>query len=301
MFAAKLKSDPFVEEDLLPISNQLWQWFPNVGEKGQKKWRNVPEISAMKKTLNGLNRNKSDQADHVLVGIIRNFWLRPPSLEEYKLENPDRKDFSKGQTPLVDEALGKKENGFFVECGALDGETRSNTLFFERERGWSGLLIEAGPINYRRLIKKNRRSYSTPACLGVKRHPTKMYFHRGQNRGRLIDGSAALEWVRQQAMQVWLMEVQCFPLFSLLLALNQTRVDYFSLDVEGLELEVLQTIPWELVDIHVMTVEFSHGGMGKEELRAFVEGKGYEVIAEVKRDDYLANDLVFKKINWAHS
>lgn len=128
-----------------------------------------------------------------------------------------------------------------------------------------------------------------------------MYFHRGQNRGRLIDGSAALEWVRQQAMQVWLMEVQCFPLFSLLLALNQTRVDYFSLDVEGLELEVLQTIPWELVDIHVMTVEFSHGGMGKEELRTFVEGKGYEVIAEVKRDDYLANDLVFKKINWAHS
>lgn len=108
VFAAKLKSDPFVEEDLLPISNQLWQWFPNVGEKGQKKWRNVPEISAMKKTLNGLNRNKSDQADHVLVGIIRNFWLRPPSLEEYKLENPDRKDFSKGQTPLVDEALGKK-------------------------------------------------------------------------------------------------------------------------------------------------------------------------------------------------
>jgi len=37
--------------------------------------------------------------------------------------------------------------------------------------------------------------------------------------------------------------VPCFPLESLLLAINQTRVDYFSLDVEGLELEVLETIP----------------------------------------------------------
>lgn len=46
-------------------------------------------------------------------------------------------------------------------------------------------------------------------------------------------------------------EVQCLPVYSLLLALNRTTVDYFSLDVEGNELEVLQTIPWEKVDIKV--------------------------------------------------
>ena len=37
----------------------------------------------------------------------------------------------------------RQEEGFFLESGALDGETRSNTLFFERFRGWRGLLIEA--------------------------------------------------------------------------------------------------------------------------------------------------------------
>lgn len=46
-------------------------------------------------------------------------------------------------------------------------------------------------------------------------------------------------------------EVQCLPIYSLMLAVNVTTVDYFSLDVEGVELEVLQTIPWDKVDIKV--------------------------------------------------
>jgi hypothetical protein len=39
-------------------------------------------------------------------------------------------------------------------------------------------------------------------------------------------------------------EAQCFPLYSLLKAINVTTVDYFSLDVEGAELSILKTIPW---------------------------------------------------------
>ena len=49
-------------------------------------------------------------------------------------------------------------------------------------------------------------------------------------------------------------EVQCLPVYSILLALNVTTVDYFSLDVEGHELEVLRTIPWNKVDIKVRLI-----------------------------------------------
>ena len=47
--------------------------------------------------------------------------------------------------------------------------------------------------------------------------------------------------------------VVCFPLFGVLKALNVTKVDYFSLDVEGNEMDVLRTIPFDLIDI---TVEY---------------------------------------------
>lgn len=45
--------------------------------------------------------------------------------------------------------------------------------------------------------------------------------------------------------------VQCFPFYTYLLALNITVIDYFSLDVEGSELNVLKTIPFDKVDIKV--------------------------------------------------
>jgi len=36
-------------------------------------------------------------------------------------------------------------HGFFIEIGSYDGESLSNTLFFEMRRNWTGLLIEANP------------------------------------------------------------------------------------------------------------------------------------------------------------
>ena len=37
--------------------------------------------------------------------------------------------------------------GHFVEIGALDGVSLSNTLMLERCFGWGGLLVEASPKN----------------------------------------------------------------------------------------------------------------------------------------------------------
>src|SRR6202008_2120463 len=59
----------------------------------------------------------------------------------------------------LDEALGRQRRGFFVEAGANDGVTYSNTLFFERFRGWRGLLVEPLPELAAR-CRKNR-----PRCL----------------------------------------------------------------------------------------------------------------------------------------
>ena len=64
-----------------------------------------------------------------------------------------------------------QRDGFFIESGALDGETRSNSLFFERFRGWTGLLIEAGPINYQQILNKHRNAYTVPICIGVTDYP----------------------------------------------------------------------------------------------------------------------------------
>ena len=49
---------------------------------------------------------------------------------------------------------------------------------------------------------------------------------------------------------------QCFTRHSLLLAVGKTELDYFSLDVEGPELEILLTIPFDKIKIKVFSVEY---------------------------------------------
>jgi FkbM family methyltransferase len=49
--------------------------------------------------------------------------------------------------------------------------------------------------------------------------------------------------------------VQAYPLYSLILAMGITHIDFLSLDVEGAELDVLNTVPWDKVDIELVMVE----------------------------------------------
>jgi FkbM family methyltransferase len=51
--------------------------------------------------------------------------------------------------------------------------------------------------------------------------------------------------------QLMLSKVECYPLYSLMLATSLTVVDFLALDVEGIELQVLSTLPWEKIYIGV--------------------------------------------------
>lgn len=68
-----------------------------------------------------------------------------------------------------------KKEGFFVECGAFDGFYLSNTLHLEVNYNWTGLLIEASPPNYEKLIVRNRKSWTSNVCLSLKPYPTKVH------------------------------------------------------------------------------------------------------------------------------
>ena len=67
-----------------------------------------------------------------------------------------------------------QENGFYVECGALNGEKGSNTLFFEKVRKWNGILIEADPENFRALTSKHRKAFVINACLNPYTYPARV-------------------------------------------------------------------------------------------------------------------------------
>ena len=76
--------------------------------------------------------------------------------------------------------------------------------------------------------------------------------------------------------------VQCIPFYSLILAMGNPRIDYFSLDVEGAELAVLRTIPWKILDIQTLSVEVAHSD--KRLIKKFMVKQGYRILSRLKAD-----------------
>ena len=73
--------------------------------------------------------------------------------------------------------------------------------------------------------------------------------------------------------------MQCFPLYSVLLALDNPLVNYFSLDIEGAELPVLKTIPFDKTQFDVIGVEIKHAG-------DVFEGSEEHIMAHLKKNGY---------------
>ena len=57
---------------------------------------------------------------------------------------------------LLASALAPRARPRFVELGAFDGITLSNTVMLERCFGWTGLLIEGNPTKYAELSRAKR-------------------------------------------------------------------------------------------------------------------------------------------------
>ncbi|KAK3880717.1 hypothetical protein Pcinc_014809 [Petrolisthes cinctipes] len=216
-----------------------------------------------------------------LVTYIKQLHLLTPHKGPYQLHNPNITDFSQnGQSKKVEEILKGKRGGVFVEAGAYDGESLSNTLYLEQQLGWHGLLVEPDPWNFWSLRKKGRKAHAVQACLSPSPFPREVTFKQSDTMGHIA--SVGEEGSRRGIFT----RVKCFPLYSLLLALNTTHVHFLSLDVEGAELQVLKTVPWERVTIDVICVEHRHIPEGSQALQNFLEEQGYILHASLG-DDYI--------------
>ena len=147
--------------------------------------------------------------------------------------------------------------GYFVEFGAFDGLTNSNTLLFERQFGWRGILAE--PLKSAvAQCARNRHVIIDPRCVwqasnevlefnivpGAEQLATLKSFEAG-------DFHAERRRESQQSMQV-----RTVSLNDLLMEHRAPAIiDYMSVDTEGSELAILQAFDFDRWQINVMSVE----------------------------------------------
>ena len=191
-----------------------------------------------------------------------------------------------------DEALYRllfknKMDGVFVELGAGDGVRLSNTYFFEKQ-GWSGICIEPNPFEYKKLIE-NRHCITENIVIATNPSPVEFLAIDGEGKGLsgIVDeyDSRHLQRIETSGEVKGRQEVMKVPtstMENLFDKHNITEVDYFSLDVEGSELDVLHSINFEKVKINYFTIENNYNSFDEA---IFLMSKGFIKIGTVKIDD----------------
>ena len=120
-------------------------------------------------------------------------------------------------------------------------------------------------------VKTHRKVWFSPSCLATSSRPHLANFSTSSPLER---GMAGIVEDNRPGTII----LQCLPLYTLIEAAGLTTVNYLSLDIEGAELSVLKTIPWDKVDIEVMTVETQELGVqgdGREkEIRLYLSQQG---------------------------
>ena len=102
-----------------------------------------------------------EQSQHVTMPQTSQIWLI-----FFSQNGQDRWIYETLVEPLVRTSGASAQKGVFVEAGAVDGVANSNTLFFERSLGWSGLLIEPGPSAYKHLLTTRPLSRALHMAVG---------------------------------------------------------------------------------------------------------------------------------------
>jgi hypothetical protein len=255
-----------------------------------------------------------NEYDPHLLRYIRSVVARPSPNRPRQLRNSSPTHRSQfGQSQFIDELLNGRRDGFFIECGAFDGEDISNSLFFELARNWTGLLIEANPNFYRTLLRRNRNAYVVGTCLSTAPKPARLRMRPAGVLGGIVDKFPDSRPENKVAVQSGDVEMTCLPLNSIMAALGDRRhVDYMSLDVEGPELQILQTIDLKKIHIEVLTIEYSiwvGGSVGTDgpgslrrlnNLRKFFNGTGLYrevgILPRTTKSEAYGLDVVFRRI-----
>lgn len=172
--------------------------------------------------------------------------------------------------------------GVFVDVGAWDGVTFSNTLFFEKERGWTGIHIEPLKEQYETLTKN--RPNTTNLNIAVSDFngetdflsipgPTSMLSGIMSNYDPRHIQRIALETSALQT-QGTTVTVPVRRLDSIFREHAIQRVHYLSIDAEGSEMNIIRSIDFEFTYIDVIGFENNYEDKTRP-IVEFLQQKGY--------------------------
>lgn len=187
---------------------------------------------------------------------------------------------------LLERLLGKQKSGFYVDVGAHHPKRFSNTYYFY-ERGWRGINIEPNPAVKDLFMRMRSRDINLQ--LGISDRPGGlMYYEFDDPALNTFDEQLMRERESDTPYRVIATRMITLEPLAAVLAVHlppDQAIDFLSVDVEGLDLNVLRSNDWErfrprCVVSEALNADLAPAVLAGNPLLAYMETQQYRLAAK---------------------
>ena len=180
------------------------------------------------------------------------------------------KNFSRSHSQIFQDLfvhyILKKEKGIYCEVGALDGKELSNTLYLEKEHGWSGILCEPNK-SYQELIKKNR-----PNSILI----TEPLFSKENQEIIFTELEGGRSGIDKSFYGEKSYKLKTTTLNKVLREnLSDKNINYISIDTEGTEYEIIKELDFDKFYPEIITIEHNYEKEKRDQIYNLLKKKNY--------------------------
>jgi FkbM family methyltransferase len=203
--------------------------------------------------------------------------------------------YFKGQTWQDGKPMYLPADGFYVDVGAYSPTECSNTYAFYRQ-GWHGINIDATPGVMDSFSLLRRRDINLNMAIGAESGELTFYSWGVPNVFNTANPEIARQRAASLGQQPVEMKVKCMPLAGVLemyIPPGKT-INFLTVDVEGLDLEVLRSNDWSKYRPELVVAEeysYSIEMLRGSELIKYMDGLDYELLA------WLKPSIIFRKLS----
>ena len=202
-----------------------------------------------------------------------------------------KKSYSFGGCDLLIDYIFKfKKKGLYLDVGCQHPVSNNNTYLLYK-RGWNGINIDLDPKNIRLYDLERPKDINICKCISSDNSEKDLFFfHAGSPINSLEKKTI------KNKSNFTVKKIETHTLNSILQDCNITNIDYFNLDVEGHEIDILKNFDINLYKPKIVSVEFIDYQMKR------LEFKNNDINRVMESDIYryfISNDYHF--INWSHA